>query len=461
MTTNQMKFEQKKKAIKKLLTATLLTAAIFTGSMSAGDIPHAQAYMITCQEERNVGYNAYNEYLASHKYYKDKDLSSFYRLVVATNSDKLNFDDGRHKRWVNNDVVVVDNGELNAYMYPGGYMAFTKEELDFCSSYCNDGYTGSDKKGWRTYDDGLYAGGRLLSVMCHEFGHYINEDYLKTVDKNMKLNYLSQIISVFSPGTTNAALAQLGAAFTVQSMVERGYSRPDENDADDTALDLMNNMAYYGVGDVCSYRFRSMNLSILNGKNPKKDSKTHPAPFKRFKKAQDYIKNISDGKVKLRNYSGSEMKKFGRYADKIDNSISKNEYVMEINGKLFNEALKAYPAGYALGNNTGLAQDRTFHIAGQIAGAVEKGVFKKANIRYISTAAMHDRSAGSDRQGYVYISAKNKRGRTYRLVIDRVDVDEETFKKAVKSGPDCTYEENRRRYSEMSVIKGIYDAAKD
>ena len=462
MTTNQTKFEQKKKVIKKMLAATLLSVGIFTSFMAEEGVNHAQAYMITCAQERYDGYEAYKENVLSKKHYKDAGLSALYKNVVNMFPKMLNFDDGRHKRWVDNDVVVIDNGTTNASMYPGGYMVFTKSMLDFCRTYENAGYISGYKKRDSDPDTtGLYANGMIMGVLCHEFSHHINEDYLKRMDKNCKVNILGQIIGMFTPHTTNAAAAQLGAAMFVHNLAVTGYSKPDERDADETAMKMMSQMTLYGVGDICAYHYRTGNKLRLNNKDPWKESKTHPSSFGRMKKAQDYIKKMSNGKVKLRNYTKAEMKKYYQYTDYLNQCDSKYEYVLEVNGKLFNEGMDNYPAGYAMDNeDNGLAQDRTFHIAGQIASAVESGVFKKRNIRYISAKDYNDGTKGSKNSGYVYVNCPTKSGGSVMLIIDRVDLTEFYFNKAIKEGTKGISPYSNR-YNEMAVVKGIYDAAED
>lgn len=62
----------------KTLEVALLNAAIFTGAVTTDNINHAQAYMITCAQERNDGYNAYMEKVLSQEHYKDAGLSMLY-----------------------------------------------------------------------------------------------------------------------------------------------------------------------------------------------------------------------------------------------------------------------------------------------------------------------------------------------------------------------------------------------
>ncbi|MCR5176849.1 MAG: M48 family metalloprotease [Anaerovibrio sp.] len=453
---------KRKSMLGKLIAAGLVTIGVFAGLGITGGINTVEAYMITCAQERNDGYNAYREKVLSQEHYKDAGLSALYKNVVYMFPKMLNFDDGRHKRWVDNDVVVIDNGTTNASMYPGGYMVFTKSMLDFCRTYENDGYiSGYKKRGSDPDTTGLYANGMIMGVLCHEFSHHINEDYLKRMDKNRKVNILGQIIGMFTPNTPNAAAAQLGAAMFVHNLAVNGYSKPDERDADETAMKMMSQMTLYGVGDICAYHYRSGNTLRLKNKDPWKESKTHPSSFGRMKKAQDYIKKMADGKVKLRNYTKAEMKKYYQYTGKLNQSDSKYEYVLEINGKLFNEGRSNYPAGYALDNEeNGLAQDRTFHIAGQIASAMESGVFKKRNIRYISAKDYNDGTKGSKNSGYVYVNCSTKSGGSVKLIIDRVDLDEFYFNKAIKDGM-AGISPSSSRYNEMAVVKGIYDAAED
>ena len=68
--------------MKKSLAVALMAAGILTGSMAAGDIHHAQAYMITCQEERDVGHGAYDKYFASQFVHKDPEYIENWFLEV-------------------------------------------------------------------------------------------------------------------------------------------------------------------------------------------------------------------------------------------------------------------------------------------------------------------------------------------------------------------------------------------
>ena len=75
-------------------------------------------------------------------------------------------------------IEVSNQNVINAYSFPGGWTIITQKMINFCES-------GEDIS-------------PIAFVVAYEYGHFINEDFLRKYDKEFGTNLLFQIGASFS-----------------------------------------------------------------------------------------------------------------------------------------------------------------------------------------------------------------------------------------------------------------------
>lgn len=150
--------------------ASLFLAVALIGSISVmnnANIAEAKEKMVTItpQKEREYAIERYEKKEAQYHFRiaeKDSPLRQIQDTLVTYNSDKLNYNDGKHERWLE-PVGVVE------YSYPHGASSSAGV------SYMNQQY--EDRvNGYNSYDIIRYSD--VAAVMAHEFGHFVNKDTL-------------------------------------------------------------------------------------------------------------------------------------------------------------------------------------------------------------------------------------------------------------------------------------------
>ena len=153
--------------------ASLFLAVALVGSISVmnnANIAEAKEKMVTItpQKEREYAIERYEKKEAQYHFRiaeKDSPLRQIQDTLVTYNSDKLNYNDGKHERWLE-PVGVVE------YSYPHGASSSAGV------SYMNQQY--EDRvNGYNSYDIIRYSD--VAAVMAHEFGHFVNKDTLTWV----------------------------------------------------------------------------------------------------------------------------------------------------------------------------------------------------------------------------------------------------------------------------------------
>ena len=517
------------KKLTKTIAIAMLGTAFATGVSTTYMPSHVEAYAgITSEDERQIGWSTLQQSHNQNDYEVDKMLTEMARDIVKNSNGELNFNDGQHKRWLNNEIYLLKTDEdANAHTYPGGYIMVNQNLLDFTRYRANDGSLWDRSQEGKTVagkfndnifstfdmtDGGVYPRGMVYAVLGHEIGHYANEDYNRIIGSKTMTSYIAEIAGIFMPQTQEGVLLQSSLMDLAKLTAKNGFSRADEKGADDKTFEYLSKSEFYGVGDAMMFFYRLGNQQIRNNRDPWADAKSHPAPWKRLMKAADKIKEMSGGRLEFRQMTEAEYREDAKMRETGDRDIEtvyrrkmvsyydkngkehipyKRDFVLLVDGKILdwkrigglgtpilvsgenNKQGLFPPSGYVT------SQDRTFHIAGQIASAIELGIFKFENLKYISVRDLEkshgrvyndeydpnypeepDSRKGDGGHGWIYCEGIGKDGKMHRKYIDFVDADDEAFDDGLHRDGDGYIGQTHFK-TEHSVIGYIARMARD
>jgi beta-barrel assembly-enhancing protease len=117
------------------------------------------------------------------------------------------------------EFIVLDTDGVNAFAAPGGLVHITRGALGFIKSEAE-----------------------LAGVLAHELAHVTKKHTLNSIKKNKSVKLTADM----APGS-NALISALANA-TYEQIVEKGFDRGDEEDADQEGLRLANKAGYAANG---------------------------------------------------------------------------------------------------------------------------------------------------------------------------------------------------------------------
>jgi predicted Zn-dependent protease len=215
---------------------------------------------ITDEEEYYIGRAVSALVFATYPPYKNDALTQYVNYVgnaVVYSSDRPETYAGYH-------FVVLDTEEVNAMAGPGGFVFISRGLLKRCT------------------DEEM-----LASILAHEVGHVCAKHGLQSIKK-------SRLIDAFKIIGTEAArkygseeLVQLTTVFEgvlgdiVSTLIERGYDRKYEYEADKLAVKYSLKTGYNPEGIVDFLQTMVGDSSAVSGKGW---FKTHPTPQDRIEK---------------------------------------------------------------------------------------------------------------------------------------------------------------------------------
>lgn len=220
------------------------------------DITPEQAYYIG----RTIGAIVLEKY----KPYEHKAATGYVNLLgqsLACFSDMPELFDGYH-------FQILDSTEINAFATPSGLVFVTRGMLR-CCAHENE----------------------LAAVLAHEIGHIQLRHGIQSIEKD-RLTKAFSILAI--EGTKNFAqsdIANLTATFEdsindiTSTMINNGYSRAFENEADAAAVTLLQRVTYNPNGLVDMLRV--MNQQLTPGGLD--FAKTHPSPESRIEHIQGLL----------------------------------------------------------------------------------------------------------------------------------------------------------------------------
>ncbi len=271
----------------KQLTPYILTAAllIFAGcetldiitdlgtsvAIATGDLTQAEADSIkksssaigkafdklTPEQEYYVGRSVAASILSSYKPYDSQAANQYLNTIgqaLALSSDMPETFGGWH-------FLIMNTDEINAFSAPGGLILISRGMLRCCKNETE-----------------------VAAVLAHEIGHVQHQHGLRAIKKSRWTTAITTTLAEGAKNLGSEELAELTEAFEgsigdiTSTMVNSGYARKLESEADATAIIIMKRIGYNPNG--------LKNMLLEMGKNLSHDergfAKTHPAPSDRI-----------------------------------------------------------------------------------------------------------------------------------------------------------------------------------
>lgn len=214
---------------------------------------------ITVEQEHFIGRAVAAEIVNRYQPFERQAANTYLNLVgqaLARVSDLPETFGGYH-------FLVLDSDEINAFAAPGGLIFVSRGLLRCCPD-----------------EDALAA------VLAHEIGHVQARHGLQAIKKSRLTEALTIIGTESARQFGGAELAQLTTAFegsiadVTSTLVNNGYSRTFEYQADQIAMDLQGRLGYHPAA-----------MALMLGEMERRlagDSRgfarTHPSPAERLKK---------------------------------------------------------------------------------------------------------------------------------------------------------------------------------
>lgn len=219
---------------------------------------------ITPEEEYYLGRAVGATIVAQYKPYNNQEANYYLNLlgqILAQASDMPETFGGYH-------FLILDSDEINAFAAPGGLIFVTRGLLR-CAKH----------------EDALAA------VLAHEIGHVQHKHGLQSIKKSRLSSALTTIAIKGIEAKTEGSLATLTGIFQdsitdiTTTMVNNGYSRSFEREADKASVTILQRVGYDPNGLIDILRIMEERLDP-EGKD---FAKTHPSPASRIADIQEFI----------------------------------------------------------------------------------------------------------------------------------------------------------------------------
>jgi predicted Zn-dependent protease len=208
---------------------------------------------ITPEQEYYIGRSVAATVLATYKPFDLEAANGYLNLLgqtVAQFSAKPEVFGGYH-------FLLLDTDEVNAFAAPGGLILISRGMVRCCKS-----------------ED------ELVAVLAHEVSHVNNQHGLKAIRKGRLTSALTTLGSAAGQTLGGAQLAEVTAAFEgsisdiTSTMMNNGYARTTEFEADKGAVQIMQRLGYNPAALITM--LEQMQRQLKPGGHD--FAKTHPAP---------------------------------------------------------------------------------------------------------------------------------------------------------------------------------------
>jgi predicted Zn-dependent protease len=218
-------------------TAAKLTKATADAAQAAGVITEEEHARIdqttealrrgfedlTPQEEHSIGRAVAATLLSRYPALEDERLDQYVNRVGRAVSDASS----RPETWGGYHFAVLDSPEANAFAAPGGFVFVTRGMLDLV----------------RDEDE-------LAAVLAHEVAHVVAKHGVASIEKQRLTDAFGLLAREAGAELGSAELTQLVDLFdgavgdVVRTLVDKGYSRGQEEEADRIAVEILANVGY-------------------------------------------------------------------------------------------------------------------------------------------------------------------------------------------------------------------------
>lgn len=220
------------------------------------------------EEEYYIGRAVSALILSKYPVYNNKALTQYINTVgqaVVVHSDRPEIYAGYH-------FLILDTNEVNALAAPGGFVFITKGLLKRCK------------------DEEVIA-----AILAHEVGHVAAKHGLQSIKKSRLVDAFTIIGQEATQRYGPQELAQLTSIFEdvladiVENLIERGYDRKYEYEADKLGVKVSANTGFNPTGLV---DFLQTMVDDSAGQSSKGWFKTHPSAKDRMDRVQKQIQGL-------------------------------------------------------------------------------------------------------------------------------------------------------------------------
>ncbi|MCX5840912.1 MAG: M48 family metalloprotease [Deltaproteobacteria bacterium] len=259
-------------------TATTLATAV---GEQAGVISHSQAESVrkstvavsrsledfTPEQEYYIGRTVGAVVLSKYPAYANTQVNQYINTLgqtLAAASNKPEIFGGYH-------FVVLDSDDINAFATPSGLIFVTRGLIRCCPT-----------------EDALAA------ILAHEIGHVQQRHGMQSIEKARVTEALTVLAQEGAKTLGSREVAQLTETFSgaisdiANSMINNGYSRTFEYQADQASVALVQRVGYNheGLIDMLTVMEKKLKPGGLDF------AKTHPAPRDRITEIQSYNQTL-------------------------------------------------------------------------------------------------------------------------------------------------------------------------
>lgn len=360
----------------KYITVACLVATLFVTNVS-------EAYVCNDASEHIYGNLINDEYANSVRSWDNNFISNIQAELVQYNSNKLNFDDGRHSRYLS-PVKESSVPAVDAVTIPAGQIYVSTQMIDFTMTVSPDGKIDLRNQGVHN-EENIYQRSMLASVIAHESSHWYNRDFQRKLDSFYGENGLQKLLgnNWATPTKENLELLMKDIAYNKTSQ-NANFSVEGEYLADKQAVEFLNNTMKFSSGSLVSFLYRLKNhdnqyaLPASASRINMTEYNPHPDIDARINRLEKQISDYSYGRVTFNN------QKF--YLD----------------GKPF------MGTGVVQGTNKVSTLDRTYYVAGQIANIIHKGCFGTGKIAFYNVYNSDDIHDANITDVYLICADKEK-----------------------------------------------------
>jgi len=220
---------------------------------------------ITPEQEYYIGRTIGAIVLDKYKTYNHPETNFYLNqlgLALSRFSDLPELYDGYH-------FMALDSSEINAFATPSGLIFVTRGMLRCCQ-----------------HENSLAA------VLAHEIAHVQHKHGLQSIETD-RITKATSILAIEGTKTfANTDLANLTTTFEnsikdiTSTMINTGYSQAFENEADETAITILQRVGYGGQGlvDMLTVMQKQLKPGGIDF------AKTHPSPTDRIENISSILK---------------------------------------------------------------------------------------------------------------------------------------------------------------------------
>jgi beta-barrel assembly-enhancing protease len=223
---------------------------------------------ITPEQEYYIGRSVAATVLVTYKPFDRDQANAYLNLLgqtVAQFSPKPETFGGYH-------FLLLDTDEVNAFAAPGGLILISRGMVRCCQS-----------------ED------ELVAVLAHEISHVDHQHGLKAIKKGRLTSALTTLGSAAGQSLAGAQLSEVTAAFAgsitdiTSTMMNSGYARTTEFEADKGAVTIMKKLGYDPAALILM--LEQMKTHLKPGGHD--FAKTHPAPDVRIAEIKKLVNSTA------------------------------------------------------------------------------------------------------------------------------------------------------------------------